>query len=170
MTRTPKEAAEGRLNLIVGGDRDLFEEAAPLLACFAVNIAYAGPAGSGHRLKLLHNFVSLGFSAVLAEAAACAARADIGAEVLCEVLGKGGGAGVVFDRLRPYIETGDDSAFRFTIANSAKDMGYYTAMAGELHAAHGLAEATRKIYAEAGESGHGQSPVPKLVDLLADRE
>ena len=32
MTRTPKEAAEGRLNLLVGGDKALFDECRPLLA------------------------------------------------------------------------------------------------------------------------------------------
>ena len=35
MTRTPKEAAEGRLNLIVGGDAALLEEHRPLLDSFA---------------------------------------------------------------------------------------------------------------------------------------
>ena len=75
MTRTPKEAAEGRLNLLVGGDAALFEECKPILACFAENIAHAGPVGAGHRMKLLHNYVSLGAIALLAEAAACALRA-----------------------------------------------------------------------------------------------
>src|SRR5262245_21291454 len=37
MTRTPKEAAEGRLNLLVGGDVALFAACRPLLACFAEN-------------------------------------------------------------------------------------------------------------------------------------
>ena len=77
MTRTPKEAAEGRLNLTVGGEREVFETVKPLLQCYAENIVFAGPVGSGHQLKLIHNFVSLGFSAVLAEAAACAERAEI---------------------------------------------------------------------------------------------
>ena len=35
MTRTPKEAAEGRLNLIVGGDKDLYERCLPLLRSYA---------------------------------------------------------------------------------------------------------------------------------------
>src|SRR3546814_759608 len=61
MTRTPKEAAEGRLNLIVGGDRQVFEECLPVLQGYAENIAYAGGTGSGHQMKLLHNYVSLGF-------------------------------------------------------------------------------------------------------------
>ena len=59
MTRTPKEAAEGRLNLLVGGDKALFDECRPLLACFAENITHAGAVGAGHRMKLLHNYVYL---------------------------------------------------------------------------------------------------------------
>jgi 3-hydroxyisobutyrate dehydrogenase-like beta-hydroxyacid dehydrogenase len=46
MTRTPKEAAEGRLNLLVGGDAALLDECRPLLQCFAENITHAGPVGA----------------------------------------------------------------------------------------------------------------------------
>ena len=74
MTRTPKEAAEGRLNLLVGGDAALFDACRPLLACFAENITHVGAVGSGHSMKLLHNYVSLGSVALIAEAAACAQR------------------------------------------------------------------------------------------------
>ena len=83
MTRTPREAAEGRLNLIVGGDPELYASLRPLLSCFAENITLAGPVGSGHRMKLLHNYVSLGFSAVLAEASVSARRAGIEIPALC---------------------------------------------------------------------------------------
>lgn len=168
MTRTPKEAAEGRLNLIVGGDRALFDECRPLLACFAENIVYAGPAGSGHRLKLLHNYVSLGFSAVLAEAAACAGRSGVDPAVLVEVLAKGGGDGVILNRLRPYIESRDDSGFRFSIANALKDMGYYTTMARELGAASATAEAVRDTYERASRSERAQPTVPELISILGD--
>ncbi|HBM28306.1 MAG TPA: NAD(P)-dependent oxidoreductase, partial [Halomonas sp.] len=116
MTRTPKEAAEGRLNLIVGAPKALFDDMRPLLEAFAENIAYAGEVGAGHTLKLLHNFVSLGFSAVLAEATAASRKAGVGADALLEVLGAGGGGGVVLERLRPYIANNDPSGFRFSVA------------------------------------------------------
>lgn len=48
MTRTPKEAAEGRLNLIVGAPTALFDDTLPLLQDFAENIAHAGEVGAGH--------------------------------------------------------------------------------------------------------------------------
>jgi len=166
MTRTPKEAAQGRLNLIVGGDSALFDRCKPVLECFAENITLAGPIGAGHRLKLLHNFVSLGFSAVLAEAAACAERSQVDPKVFVEILTKGGGDGVVLNRLRPYIESRDGSGFLFSIANALKDMTYYTTMAQESGAMHDTAESIRQTYAQALRDGPEQSTVPELITLL----
>jgi len=168
MTRTPKEAAEGRLNLLVGGDAALFAESRPLLACFAENIVHAGPVGAGHRMKLLHNYVSLGFSAVLAEAAACAQRADVDPQVFVEVLAKGGGGGVVLERLRPYIESKEIAAFRFSISNALKDIGYYTTMAGEMGASMTTAQGIRQTLEDAVAAGRGAAAVPELIDLLAN--
>jgi 3-hydroxyisobutyrate dehydrogenase-like beta-hydroxyacid dehydrogenase len=167
MTRTPKEAAEGRLNLIVGGDRDLFETFLPLMRSYAENITYAGEVGTGHTLKLLHNFVSLGFSAVLAEAAACAAKAGVSQEVLIEVLGKGGGAGVVFERFRPFILAQDSSGFRFSIANAHKDIGYYVTMTRDVGASDEAASGIFQVYDRAYRAGHEQDAVPELISFLS---
>lgn len=166
MTRTPKEAMEGRLNLIVGGERALFDECLPLLESFAENITFAGPVGSGHTLKLLHNFVSLGFSTVLAEAAACADRAGIEASVLVEVLAKGGGAGVILQRLQPYILARDSSGFRFSVSNAHKDLSYYTAMARDVKAAHEAADGILATLEHAKAAGHAEAPLPELVTIL----
>ncbi|MEZ5660375.1 MAG: NAD(P)-dependent oxidoreductase [Burkholderiaceae bacterium] len=165
MTRTPKEAAEGRLNLLVGGDDDLYRACEPLLRCFAENIVHGGPVGAGHRLKLLHNFVSLGQMALLSEAFACAARADIDPSVLIDVLASGGGGGVALERLRPYLEHGDPSSVRFSMANAFKDLSYYHQMAAEQSAAAGIAAAVRDTY-QAAQAVDPSAPVPTLVSRL----
>ena len=168
MTRTPKEAEEGRLNVMVGGDPSVFEECKPLFGCYAENVVYAGPVGAGHRLKLIHNYVSLGFSTVLSEAVACAERAGIAPERLVATLASGGGKSVVLDRFRPYIETRDVTAFRFTLSNTLKDLSYYAEMAKELDAAHSVADSMRRVYELATQDGGGQKTVPELIGYLAD--
>jgi 3-hydroxyisobutyrate dehydrogenase len=167
MTGTPKDAASGSVNLLVGGDPGLFEEVQPLLAEYARRIVYGGPVGSGHRLKLLHNFVSIGFSAVLAEAVACAERAGVDIALFMEVLANGGGRSTMLDRLRPYIETRDTTAYRFSIGNAAKDLGYYTTLAEELGASRVTAEAVHRVYSDAVASGHARDTVPEMVTVLA---
>lgn len=166
MTRTPKEAEEGRLNLIVGAPEALFDEVRPLLESFAENIAHAGPVSAGHTLKLLHNFVSLGFSAVLAEATVASRAAGIDDAALLEVLGKGGGGGVVLERLRPFIASADPSGFRFSVANASKDLGYYHAMTEQLGVSDGVAAAVHNLYA--GIEDQGVS-VPEVIRVLQEK-
>lgn len=166
MTRTPREAAEGRLNLLVGGDAQLLQECLPLLQCFAENVTHTGAVGSGHRMKLLHNYVSLGSVALIAEAAACALAAQVSPQVFVDVLAKGGGGGVALERLRPYLLQQDPSGLRFFMSNALKDMGYYTTMAQDGAAAHGIAQAVHDIFASAVAEGGPQRLVPELVAIL----
>lgn len=168
MTRTPKEAAQGRLNLLVGGDRGVFDQCEPLLRCYAENIAYVGPVGAGHRMKLIHNYVSLGCAGIIAEAAACAQRAGIDAAVLVDVLAKGGGAGVALDRMRPFIEAGDDGGLRFSLSNAHKDLGYYTTMASEAGATHVAADAIEQLFNYGVQAAAPHTTLPHLVALLAN--
>ena len=170
MTRTPKEAHEGRLNLLVGGDKALFDECRPLLATFAENITHCGPVGAGHRMKLLHNYVSLGSITLLAEAAACAERAGVAPDVFTDVLAKGGGGGAALERLRPYITARDTSGIRFSISNAHKDLGYYTTMAAEIGAAHLVANATLATLANGLAASTQQTLLPEMVSLLANAQ
>ncbi len=167
MTRTPKEAHEGRLNLLVGGDAALFAECRPLLACFAENITHAGPIGAGHRMKLLHNYVSLGFVTLLAEAAACAQRAGVAPEVFVDVLAKGGGGGAALERLKPYLVAQDPSGLRFSLSNARKDLGYYEAMAQDTGAAHAIAHAVLQTLDQGVQQAGADTLLPELVKVLA---
>jgi 3-hydroxyisobutyrate dehydrogenase-like beta-hydroxyacid dehydrogenase len=169
MTRTPKEAALGKLNLLVGGDTALFERCKPILQCFAENISHAGPIGAGHRMKLLHNYVALGTIAVLAEAAAAAQLDGIDLATFVEVLGKGGGAGVALERIKPFLLNGDASNLQFSISNALKDLGYYNTMAVDSGADRSIAEAVKRTLEIAVQDGHGQKLMPQLATLIADR-
>lgn len=166
MTRTPKEAAEGRLNLLVGGSAGVLEDVRPLLRCFAENITHAGPVGAGHSMKLLHNYVSLGSVALLAEAAACAQRSGVAPEVFVDVLAKGGGGGTALERLKPYLLAADSSGLKFSIANASKDLGYYQQMAADAGAALGIASAVLATLQAAQQQGAPGVLLPELVRLL----
>ncbi len=108
----------------------------------------------------------MGFAAVVAEAVACARRADVDTGLFVEVLANGGGRSTILDRMRPYIETGDTEAYRFSIGNAAKDLGYYAALAEELGAERRVAGSVHGLYATAVEGGHGRETVPEMVTIL----
>lgn len=168
MTRTPKEAAQGRLNLLVGGAAETLDAHRALLNCFAENITHVGQApGDGHAAKLLHNFVSLGFAALLGEAYAAAQKSGLDSEALTAVLEAGGGKSVALARMAPYAVSGDVSALQFSIANAAKDTGYYADYAANIGASAQIARAVAGLYANATDGGKGGKMVPELITLLA---
>ncbi len=167
MTRTPKEAEAGRLNLIVGGETAVLARVKPVFECFAENIYHAGAAGTGHALKLLHNFVSLGNCALLAEATACARRAGVATDIFIKVLREGGGDSVALSRMTPYLNDGDTAGFLFSVANCAKDLGYYQGMAEELGASADVTAAIHGLYRRLRDEGHGAAAVPRIVDFLS---
>ncbi len=166
MTRTAKHAHDGTLNLLVGGDASVLERVRPVLASFTETVAHVGPLGQGHRLKLLHNYVSIGFMTLLAEAAAQAADADVDPQVFVDVLAGGGGASAALDRLAPYIVAGDREGLPFFVSNAQKDIDYYRAMAEASGAGKPVADAVSAAISEVVEDGHGQAYVPELVRLF----
>lgn len=166
MTRLAKEAREGRLNLLVGGESATLEAVRPVLAAFAENITWVGPTGSGHRMKLLHNYVSVGFMTLLAEAAAHAQASDVDMPTFVQVLEKGGGAGAALKRLAPPMLEGDTGSVPFFIGNALKDLRYYLEMAGEVRAEHEVAQAVAATLQAQADSGHGQDYMSQLIGLL----
>ena len=166
MTRTAKHAHEGTLNLLVGGEARTLEKVRPVLASFTEAVEHVGPLGHGHRMKLLHNYVSIGFMALLAEAAAQAADAEIDPKVFVDVLAKGGGASAALQRLAPFIVDGDREGLPFFVSNAQKDIDYYRAMSDDAGARKTVADAVSSALSAAVEDGHGQAYVPELVRIF----
>jgi 3-hydroxyisobutyrate dehydrogenase-like beta-hydroxyacid dehydrogenase len=165
MTRTPKEAAEGRLNLIVGAEKEIFDQLHPLLSQFAENIVHAGAVGSGQALKLIHNYVSLGYAAVMAEAAAQAQKQGIEPQRFLDVLHVGGGNSVVLERFRPFLTDKDISGLQFSLSNAAKDIGYYIQAYEDTPISSAVMDLFCRGVAEVGPS----ESVLHLTDLLAKK-
>ncbi|EAQ02286.1 putative 3-hydroxyisobutyrate dehydrogenase [Pseudooceanicola batsensis HTCC2597] len=166
MTRTAKHAHEGTLNLLAGGAAEVLDRVRPVLASFTERVDHVGALGHGHRLKLLHNYVSVGFMTLLAEAAAQAADADVDPQVFVDVLAGGGGASAALDRLAPYITQGDREGLPFFVSNAQKDIGYYRVMSEAAGARTTIADGVHAALAQPVEAGRGDAYVPELVSLF----
>jgi 3-hydroxyisobutyrate dehydrogenase-like beta-hydroxyacid dehydrogenase len=166
MTRLPQHARAGTLNLLVGGDPAVLEGVRPLLETFSENITHIGGVGSGHLMKLMHNYVSLGFITLLAEVAAHGQKAGLDMATLVDVLAQGGGGGTALQRISPFLLAGDPSSVPFFISNAAKDLSYYRQAAEAVGAKRAIAEAVGSTLDAEVSAGHGQEYVPKLAALL----
>ncbi len=96
----------------------------------------------------------------------CAQRCDIALDVLIEVLTSGGGDSTALKRITPYLQDKDSSSFRFSLANSRKDLGYYHAFAEHIDTARDLAGAAAATLNNIVSVDNQARPLPELVDLL----
>lgn len=126
VNRTPKDALAGRLNVLAGGDAAVLDKVRPVLECFSETIHHLGPLGSGHKAKVIHNFISQGNATILAEAFCTAAKNGIDLAAFAEICSMSGGYSRTFERIIPYVLNGDDSGQQFALSNCEKDMRYYT--------------------------------------------
>lgn len=90
-------AQRGELTVLVGGDRNKFEETKGIFEKFCRNMIYLGEVGKATKLKLINNMVLGGYMAVLAEAMAIGEKAGLEKELLLEVLSNGAGRSYVLE-------------------------------------------------------------------------
>ena len=80
LARTPKEAWAGKLDTMVGADDAVFEKIKPVLDTWAGVITHLGPVGLGHKMKLINNFIAMGYAPLYAEALAISRKAGLTVE------------------------------------------------------------------------------------------
>lgn len=166
LSRTPKEAEEGRLNIMVGAEPDVFARLEPVLRAFCENVIHAGPPGHGHTLKLVNNFLSLSISSVIAEALATATKAGLSVAKVHEIVSAGPINSGIFQMLvGKMVESGDLSGLKFTLVNAMKDMRYYTHLAESLPTSAIVGEAVHQTLVQANLLGFGDKYVPSLVEV-----
>lgn len=168
---TPVEAEAGKLAAMVGAPDAVFARIRPVIDTWAASVVHLGPTGTGHRMKLINNFLSLGYAALYSEALALAAKVGISVETYDSVI-RGSRMDCGFYRtFMGYALEGNRNAHKFTLTNALKDMRYLESMADAAGLANPFGNAAKNSFAMAVSQG-GDGPedyVPHLVDFVARR-
>lgn len=163
LSRTPKEAWEGTLDTMVGADDATFARIRPVLETWAGKIVHIGGVGDGHRMKLLNNFVSLGYAAIYAEALALASKVGISPERFDSVIRGGRMDCGFYQTFMRWTLEGDRDAHKFTLANALKDLTYLEAMSDAAALVNPLGNAVKNSFASAVAAGGAENFVPMLA-------
>jgi 3-hydroxyisobutyrate dehydrogenase-like beta-hydroxyacid dehydrogenase len=165
LARTPVEAEQGRLNIMVGSDDATFETLKPVFAAFCENIVHAGPAGHGIILKLINNFLAQAICTATAEACAAAAKSGLSIAKLHQVVSAGAVNSGLFQMLvGKMLESGDLSGLKFTLVNAAKDLRYYTHFTESMMLPSLVGEAVHQSLVTANALGFGDRYVASLLE------
>lgn len=166
LSRTPKEAEAGTLDTMVGADPELFEQVKPVISCWSTNIVPIGKVGDGHKMKLLNNFIAMGYAALYSEALAVASKVGISPEVFNSVIGSGRMSNGFYETFMKWTLNKDENAHKFAISNAHKDMRYLAAMANEAGAVNPLGAVVKNYFGGAEAIGQGDKYVPMLADYV----
>jgi 3-hydroxyisobutyrate dehydrogenase-like beta-hydroxyacid dehydrogenase len=169
LSRTPKEAWAGTLDCMVGADDATFARVQPIIATWAAKIVHIGAVGDGHKMKLLNNFLSLGYAALYAEALTLSRKVGIPVAEFDKVIRGGRMDCGFYQTFMGYALDGNREAHRFTLSNGYKDMRYVESMANAATVATPMASAVKNSFAQAMATG-GDGPedyVPHLTDFIA---
>ena len=166
LSRTPKEAWEGTLDTMVGAEDAVFARLQPILATWAGKIVHIGGVGDGHRMKLLNNFVSLGYGALYAEALALASRVGISADRFDSVIRGGRMDCGFYQTFMRFTLEGDRDAHKFSLANAFKDLRYLESMANGAGLVNPVGNAVKNAYAVAIAAGGAGDYVPMLPGYI----
>ena len=105
---------------------DVFAVIEPVLKAFCENIFHVGGPGSGHKTKLVYNFLTMGQAALISEALVAAAKSGLDLDAFCKVVSAGGANSGIFQMIAPSALAGTYDGLKFGLDLARKDLRYYT--------------------------------------------
>ena len=164
--KTPAQAVLGQLNIMAAGSDEDFARAEPVLNDLAGNLFHLGPLGTGHRIKLLNNFLAQTQALAAAQAFVVADRVGVPQQALYDVLSAGPVGNGMLDFIKAYVIDGDPNTLAFSLANARKDLGYFVSMAEAAGFDPTIARSTHACLNDAVEAGYGDKHVPEVADFF----
>ncbi len=166
--RTPREAAEGKALIMAGADADDLARVRPLFEAMADTIVHVGPRGSGIRLKLVNNYMSMVGMVLTAEALMFAAKLGLERETAVRVLsGTTAGRGQLLTNFPRKVLAGDVTP-DFPLRMGFKDIHLAMNLAASVGAPLGLGGYAREMFALARSWGREEQDCTAMLLLLED--
>ena len=164
MTGTPVHANAGELNLMIGGDRPVYDRCLPVFQAVAKNIFHVGPSTHGNVVKLINNFLGQVSNAAVAEALPLAVKAGVDVQALFDVVKVSGGNSRVWEGAVPAIcQRNFTVTFELRLAH--KDMGYMSNLGRELNVPLPMTNSLLNVLDMAKASGLGRENTNALVKM-----
>jgi 3-hydroxyisobutyrate dehydrogenase len=150
---------------MAGGEPDRLESTRPLLAAYARNVTWMGPAGAGQLTKLVNQICLAGLIQSLAEGLAFAERAGLDPRRVVEVISKGAAQSWQMDHRAETMLAGRFD-FGFAVDWMRKDLALALAEAASCGAELPVVKLVDGFYAELQRAGGGRLDTSSLVTRL----
>jgi len=160
-------AVDGTLSIMVGGSREAFDRAAPVLGAIGRRATYMGASGQGQMTKLVNQVVGAATLAAVAEGVALGACAGLDPDALVEAVGGGAATSWMWTNLGPRMQRGD-FAPGFMVKLQQKDLRLVLGAAVDLGASLPLTTLVHDLLAGVEAAGGGALGTQAIVTAFGD--
>ncbi len=158
-------AENGILTVMVGGDQPVFEQAKPVIDCFARACRLMGPAGAGQLTKMVNQITIAGLLQSLSEAVHFAQKAGLDSDAVFDVISKGAAQSWQMDNRAATMCAGEFD-FGFAVDWMRKDLSIALSEARTNGASLPVAALVDQFYREVQAMGGGRWDTSSLVARL----
>ena len=157
-------AAEGTLSIMVGGDKEAFQNLKPIFELMGKNIVLQGGAGAGQHTKMCNQIAIASNIMGVCEALAYAKESGLDPETVLKSIGAGGAASWQLSAYAPRIFKGD-FAPGFYIKHFVKDMKIALEEAAAMDLDTPALRLSKKLYDKLIEQGKQDLGTQALYEL-----
>jgi 3-hydroxyisobutyrate dehydrogenase-like beta-hydroxyacid dehydrogenase len=165
VTGSKHGAEKGELTFMIGGEREAFERALPVLKVLGKKHIYCGAHGAGLSAKLAQNVIQSTMVEIFAEGFVLAAKSGVKPETMFEIVQSSMARAALTDFKAPFIFKGDFTPY-FPLKWMHKDV----ALAMEAAVAQGVpmptAAAVKEVYGAARAQGKGDLDYAAVITFL----
>ncbi len=158
-------AENGQLTVMVGGETDDFERAAPVIDSYAKAITHIGPVGAGQLAKMVNQICIAGVVQGLAEGLHFAGKAGLDPAKVIESISKGAAQSWQMENRWKTMVNGEFE-FGFAVDWMRKDLAIALQEAAENGATLEMTELVDKFYAEVQSMGGKRWDTSSLLARL----
>ena len=160
-------AAQGKITMLAGGERDLFDLHRPAMAAMGDKIFHMGPLGSSSIIKVITNMLAFIHLKATSEALMLAKRGGLDLGQAWHAIAASSGNSFVHETEGALILNGSyDIAFNIDLA--LKDLGFALEFGREFGVPLDLASMTKQTYIAAKAAYGGAAQSPMIAKLLED--
>lgn len=164
MASSITQARQGTLYLMIGGEKEVFEKAEPLLKDISSSLRHVGPVGNAAKIKALVNMVMNINTAGLAEGLGLGVALGLDPNVLKEVFSQTGANSRVLETDGEDMISREHDCF-FSASHAAKDSGIANALAKSAGVNVPLSIATQAQYQSLIDLGLGELDKSAIAEL-----
>ena len=158
-------AENGQLTIMVGGDAEIFDVAAPVMQCYAKSIKLIGSVGSGQLAKMVNQVCIAGVLQGLAEGLHFAEQAGLNVATVVDAISQGAAQSWQMDN-RVETMARREFEFGFAVDWMRKDLHMTLAAARQCGARLPLTALVDQFYADVQAMGGGRWDTSSLVERL----